>query len=168
MRRGAALLLAAVSVVVMSAGASGAVRRASAAPPCTSARLVVWLDTQADHAAGSAYYELRFTNLGGACMLSGFPGVSAADLAGRRLGRPASRDRSVGRRLVALGRGATAKAVLRITNVHNFPRPACRPVSAAGLRVYPPNETRSKLVPFPFDACSGGAVFLFVRTVERA
>jgi hypothetical protein len=140
---------------------------ASATPPCSSAQLVVWLDTQGDHAAGSAYYELRFTNLGATCALSGFPGVSAADLAGRRLGKPASRDRAVSRRLVALARGATARAVLRITNVHNFPRSACRPVSAAGLRVYPPSETRSKLVPFPFEACAGGAVFLFVRAVAK-
>jgi Domain of unknown function (DUF4232) len=38
---------------------------------------VVWLNTQADHAAGSSYYELEFTNLSGhACALQGFPGVS--------------------------------------------------------------------------------------------
>ena len=147
--------------------ASGAVTHASSAGTCSAAELVVWLDTQGDHAAGSAFYELRFTNLGSACSLRGFPGVSAVDLNGGRLGKPASRDRSVGSRPVTLARGASAKAVLRITNVHNFPRSACRPVTAAGLRVYPPNETRSKLVPFPFDACTGSAVFLFVRALQR-
>ena len=162
-----AAALAAALTVLLSAATPGIVTAAST-PACSAARLVVWLDTQSDHAAGSAYYELRFTNLGAACTLRGYPGVSAVDLAGRPLGKPASRDRAVGRRLVTLARGATAKAVLRITNVHNFPRSACRRVSAAGLRVYPPNETRSKVVPFPFGACAGGAVFLFVRAVERA
>jgi hypothetical protein len=159
-------LLAVAFALVMSAAASGTVT-AAAPPLCPAARLVVWLDTQGDHAAGSAYYELRFTNLGPACTLRGYPGVSAVDLGARQLGKPASHDRAAGRRPVALVHGATAKAVLRITNIHNFPRSACRPKSAAGLRVYPPNETGSKLVPFPFGACAGGAVFLFVRAVEK-
>jgi hypothetical protein len=160
--------VAVAAAAVLSAGACAAGSGATATTPCSSAQLVVWLDTQSDHAAGSAYYRLRFTNLGSTCTLRGFPGVSAVDLAGRQVGKPASRDPAVGRRLVALGRGASAKAVLRITNVHNFPRPACRPASAAGLRVYPPSQTRSKLVPFPFAACAGAAVFLSVRAVERA
>ena len=160
--RWSAVFLAAAAALVVSAAT-----RASATPSCSAGQLVVWLDTQSDHAAGSAYYELRFTNLGSGCTLRGFPGVSAVDLAGRQLGKPASRDRAVSSRRVTLGRGVAARAVLRITNVHNFPRSACRPVSAAGLRVYPPSETRSKLVPFPFGACAGGAVFLFVRAVEK-
>jgi hypothetical protein len=164
MRRPAAVAIA----IALVAGACGAASGTSATAACSATQLVVWLDTQGDHAAGSAYYELRFTNLGAACTLRGFPGVSAVGLSGRRLGRPASRDGAVSGRLVALAHGATAKAVVRITNVHNFLRSACRPVSAAGLRVYPPSETRSKLVPFPFDACSGRAVFLFVRAVQRA
>ena len=159
---------AAAVMVALVAAACGSASGTSAAAACSATQLVVWLDTQGDHAAGSAYYELRFTNLGSVCTLRGFPGVSAVDLSGRRLGKPASRDGAVSGRLVALAHGATAKAVLRITNVHNFPRSTCRPVSAAGLRVYPPNETSSKLVPFPFGACSGGPVFLFVRVVQRA
>jgi Protein of unknown function (DUF4232) len=160
--------LVAALAVVFSLAASGAVTHASAAGTCSAATLVVWLDTQGDHAAGSTYFQLRFTNLGPACTLRGFPGVSAVDLAGRQLGRPASRDRSVSSRAVTLTPGASAKAVLRLTNVHNFPQSACRPASAAGLRVYPPNETRSKLVPFPFGACAGSPVFLFVRALQKS
>ncbi len=45
----------------------------------------------------------------------------------------------------------------------NYPRSVCRQVAAAGLRVYPPNETVSKVVPFPFAACSrSGPVYLYV------
>jgi hypothetical protein len=40
-------------------------------------------------------------------------------------------------------------------------------VTAAGLRVYPPNLTTSKVVPFPFSACSlTGPVYLNVRAVK--
>jgi hypothetical protein len=164
MRLAGAVALAAALVAAACGAASGT----SATAACSATQLVVWLDTQGDHAAGSAYYELRFTNLGAACTLRGFPGVSAVGLSGRRLGNPASRDGAVSGRLVTLARGTTAKAVVRITNVHNFSRSTCRPVTAAGLRVYPPNETRSKVVPFPFDACTGTPVFLFVRTVQKA
>jgi uncharacterized protein DUF4232 len=154
--------------VALAAVACGAGSGASATGSCSAGQLVVWLDTQGDHAAGSAYYGLRFTNLGATCTLRGFPGVSAVGLTGQQLGKPASRERAVGARLVTLNRGSTANAVLRITNVHNFSRSACRPVSAAGLRVYPPNQRSSKLVPFPFDACAGRPVFLSVRAVQKA
>ena len=161
-------LATAMALAVALAAASGAGSGASATAPCSTGQLVVWLDPQAGGAAaGSTYDPLRFTNFGTACTLRGFPGVSAIDLSGRQVGKAASRDRAVGSRLVALARGATAKAVLQITDVHNFPRSTCRPVKAAGLRVYPPNQTRSKVVPFPMDACAGSPVFLFVRAVRK-
>ena len=55
-------------------------------------------------------------------------------------------------------------AVLRIVEAGNFDPPACRQVTAAGLRVYPPDERASKVVPFPFHACSrSGPVYLTIR-----
>jgi hypothetical protein len=150
---------------VLASSASGGVTRAAA--PCSTAQLVVWLDTQGDHAAGSTFYGLRFTNLGATCTLRGYPGVSAVNLTGGQLGKAASRDPSGTHRLVTLGRAVTAKAVVRITTVQNFPRSVCRPAAAAGLRVYPPNQTSWKVVPFPFSACTGSSVFLFVRSVEK-
>jgi hypothetical protein len=130
----------------------------------------VWLDTRGDGAAGSTYYKLQLTNLSGhACTLQGFPGVSAVGLAGQQLGRAAARDHTATPRQIRVPNNGKAVAVLRIVNVQNFPRSSCRPVVAAGLRVYPPNQTGSKLVPFPFPACSrsAGPVYLFVRAVQR-
>jgi hypothetical protein len=98
-------------------------------------------------------------------MLDGFPGVSAVDLAGRQLGSAASRS---GTRpgAVDIVPGGTASAVLRIAQAANFPRAACRPTTAAGLRVYPPDATASKVVPFPFSACSRpGPTYLSVEAV---
>ena len=160
-----AVALAAVSACGASAAAhpQTAARRAAG---CETSQLVVWLDTRGDAAAGSAYYHLRFTNLSAhACTLVGYPGVSAVDLAGHQLGSAASRNPSR-KRVVTLARGGTVAAVLRIVTAANFPNATCRRVTAAGLRVYPPNERVSKVVPFPFQACSRrGPVFLSVATV---
>jgi hypothetical protein len=137
-------------------------------PKCGTPGLVVWLDTQGNGTAGSIYYTLEFTNLSGhACTLGGYPGVSAVNLDGHQLGSAASRDHATSPRTLTLARDATATAVLRIVEAGNFPRTVCGQVTAAGLRVYPPNLTTSKVVPFPFSACSlTGPVYLNVRAVK--
>jgi hypothetical protein len=139
-------------------------------PKCATSGLVIWLDTQGNGAAGSIFYTLEFTNLSGhTCTLSGYPGVSAVNLAGHQLGSAASRDTSGTPRTVTLAAGATAKATLRIVEAGNFPSSACHEVTAAGLGVFPPNLTKSKVVPFPFSACSStGPVYLTVRAVQHA
>jgi Protein of unknown function (DUF4232) len=166
---GAGALVCAVALAAV-APALGAGRPTAAsvrtAARCTTSGLVVWLDTQGDATAGSTYYKLEFTNLSGhACTLLGFPGVSAVDLAGHQLGSGGSRNPSTSH-LVTVANGATATAVLRITVAGNFPNSTCHRVTAAGLRVYPPNQTASKTIPLPFEACSStGPVFLSVKAV---
>lgn len=139
-------------------------------PKCATSRLVVWLDTQGNGTAGSIYYTLELTNLSThACTLGGYPGVSAVNLAGHQLGSAASRDTAHKPHVVTLAPGASATAVLRIVDAGNFPSSSCHQVTAAGLRVFPPNMTSSKVVPFPFSACSqAGPVYLSVRAVQPA
>jgi hypothetical protein len=134
---------------------------------CSTSALVIWLNTTGDGAAGSTFYKLYLTNLSRrACSLKGYPGVSAVDLSGRRLGRAASRETFQTPAAVTLVSGGAATAVLRIVDAANFTASACREVSAAGLRVYPPGQTRSKVVPFPFKTCSrAGPSDLSVRAV---
>jgi hypothetical protein len=134
---------------------------------CKTSELVVWIDTRGDAAAGSVYYALQFTNQSGhSCGLTGYPGVSAVDLAGHGLGSAASRSPSVAKP-VTLANGATATAQLRIARAANYPPSACRPAAAAALRIYPPNQTASKLVPIPFNACSlKGPIYLSVKAVS--
>jgi hypothetical protein len=129
---------------------------------------VVWLDTRGGGAAGSTYYNLEFTNLSGhACTLFGYPGVSGVNLAGHRLGSPATRDAAHAPATVTLRAGATAHAVLRVVDVANYPSATCRQVTAAGLRVYPPGQMASKRVPYPFGACSrSGPGYLSVEAVQ--
>jgi hypothetical protein len=165
------------AVVTTPSGGSDALTPATTAPSttastpkCATSGLVVWLDTQGDGTAGSIYYTLEFTNFSAhACTLGGYPGVSAVNLAGHQLGSAASRDHGTATRTITLAVGASATAVLRIVDAGNFPASTCQQTMAAGLRVYPPNLTSAKVVPFPFSACSGtGPAYLSVQAVKRA
>jgi hypothetical protein len=147
----AALLAQPAPAAAIAAGAPAR----PAASACTTATLDVWLDTSGNGAAGSSYYDLQLTNLGrGACTLRGFPGVSAVDLRGDRVGAPAAREAGHVLRTRTLAPGATVTAVVRIVDAGNFPTASCAPVTAAGLRVYPPGQAGSRFVPFPFQTCS--------------
>jgi hypothetical protein len=164
----AALAPAAALAGTASPAAPGA---AVGAPRCATSGLVVWMNTQGDGAAGSIYYTLKFTNLSGhACTLRGYPGISAVSLSGRQLGTPAQRGTEPAT-AVRLASGATAYAVLQYSDVvtnGGGPRP-CDPVTAAGLRVYPPDQTASKIVPFPLKACTrSGLAYMGVAPVQKA
>jgi len=172
------LASAAVTAAALAALALAAASSSSAAsiPACTSSGLVAWIDTSGNGAAGSFYYDLEFTNLSGhTCTLSGYPGVSGVDLAGHQLGSAASRNPTGRVRVITLASATNVNApdswatvVLRITDVGNYPTAMCRPVTAAGLRVYAPGQTTSSVVPFPFRACSrSGASYLSVEAVEK-
>ena len=167
-RRLSAAVACAAALAAVAATTSPAATTAST-PRCATSGVVIWLETQGNGALGSIYYNLDFTNLSGhSCTLHGYPGVSAVNLGGHTLGSAASRDNFHAPVLVTLASGATARAVLRIVEAGNFPASICRQVPAAGLRVYPPNQTASKVVPFPFSACSrSGPVYLSVRVVTK-
>jgi hypothetical protein len=165
--------LSALSVAVAALAVTGAPAGAtmSAAPPsCQTSGLVVWINTQSDGTAGTIFYTLNFTNLSGhACMLRGFPGVSAVNLRGGTLGRAATRDSGQTVKTVTLSADQTAHAVLGIVDIGALSATTCPPTTAAGLRVFPPNQKASRVVPFPFPACgrAGGPAFLRIRPVTR-
>jgi hypothetical protein len=160
-------------VLVLAAAATSAAALVAPAttatvPACTTPKLVVWVDGQPDAAAGSVFRSLAFTNQSGqTCALTGFPGVSAVDLNGHALGTPAARTSATPARVV-LANGATAHATLKAAQAANFPAVQCHAAAAAGVRVYPPGQTTSKVVPFPLSACARrGPVFLTTGPVQR-
>jgi hypothetical protein len=136
---------------------------------CTTAGLRVWLGVPGDGTAGPVYFELELSNISSsACTMYGYPGVSAVGLGGKQLGTPARRNAIDPARLITLGKGATAHVLLGITDPGFFSPAACPRASAIGLRVYPPNDTASATVDFPFAACGKkGPSFLSV-SVARA
>ena len=161
------LLVACALVAGLAVAAGSVAHGAVGTPSCATGGLVAWLDTNGDSAAGSTYFELKLTNLSGRrCALKGYPGVSAVDLSGRQLGSAAGRNAHTRPSTVSLAPGRTAAAVLQVARTGVYPTAQCRPVTAAGLRVYPPNQKGAKVVPFPFRACSRvGPVYLHVQAV---
>ncbi len=124
------------------------------APRCKTAGLVMWLNAEGSGTAGSFYYKLEFVNLSGrTCTLAGYPGVSAVNLSGRRIGASAKREVAGQPHTVTLAPEGEATALVRVVDVGALPS-SCHPTAAAGFRVYPPGETASKLVPYPFRTCS--------------
>jgi Protein of unknown function (DUF4232) len=159
----AAALVPASALAVPGAPAGARV----ATPACATSGLDVWLDTQGSGAAGTIYYNLEFTNLSGStCTLFGYPGVSGTDLTGNQLGSPAARVGATPS-TVTLANGATATAIVGIVQPGILPPSQCGPVTAAGLRVYPPGQAQARRVPFPFGACSkSGPLYLKIYPVQ--
>ena len=169
------------SLVVVGLAGAPVVAASAAAPACTTANLDVWLNTQGNGAAGSSYYNLNFTNLSAhSCTLYGYPGISGVTQAGIQLGSAAARDGEHAATVITLGsaqsaRGfeqdtsrSTATVVVQITVAENFPAAQCAPITAAGLRVYPPGHKESTVVPFPFIACAkSGPRYLHVQAAQK-
>jgi Protein of unknown function (DUF4232) len=167
-----ALTCAALVIPASAIAASGSPVRpaAPAVPACETPGLVIWLNTNGDAALGTTFYKLEFTNLSGhACTLNGFPFLYAVNLKGHQLGRRAGFNGPT--HAVTIANGKTATSVLGIVEVLNFGGPLkCDPTTAAGFKVFPPNQQRAKVVPFPFGACGRpagkGPRFLTVEAVH--
>jgi hypothetical protein len=167
--------------VVVQGATSLAGATTSGVPRCTTGDLDVWLNTSGNGAAGSTYFNLEFTNLSAhACTVSGYPGVSAVGFSNQQLGIAASHNPQQPVSVVTLSSGSTkagtqgfqtgntATVVLAITEAGNYSPSACHAVVAEGLRVYPPDQTASKMVPYPFVACSKrGPLILHVEAIQK-
>ncbi len=164
----ATVLAAATAVLLAASAASSAPPGAAAYPACRTSQLTVWIGVPGNGAAGSSYYELELSNTSpSTCTLTGYPGVSALTGTGRQAGSAAGRDRSFAPATVVLTRGATAHAVLRVISADLYPAALCRPATVGALRIYPPNQTLSVVVPFSLRACTAaGPVYLTVRVVR--
>ena len=151
------------AALALPAGAS-----AATTPACRTGQLVSFV-SGSNGTAGSIVYTLRFDNLGPTCTLTGYPGVSAVNLKGKQLGKPAGKSGGAGHTVRLAGPhdgtwGSTTTQV-QIVEAGNFPTAKCEPALAAGLRVYPPNQTAALAVPLPFEACTTGQSFMSVKAV---
>jgi hypothetical protein len=176
----AAMVLVASLFIVGFAGRPLA-SSAATAPECTTAKLDIWLNTNGNGAAGSSYYDLNLTNLSAStCTLYGYPGISAITQAGAQVGSAAARSSAHAVSVITLTSARSAKGletstahntatvVLQIADAENFPQKSCVPITAAGFRVYPPNQKESTVVPYPFVACAkSGPRVLHVESVQR-
>jgi hypothetical protein len=118
-------------------------------------------------AAGSTYYTLRMTNVSttAPCRTRGFGGVSlVAGPHGQPIGAPADRAQRGTARVVVLQPGQHADATLREVDAENYSSAKCRPRRATGLRIYPPDETRSTFVAHATTACRSADAHLLTLT----
>ena len=126
-------------------------------PPCATSDLTASLNDPSG-AAGSVGYALVLRNSGSvSCTLDGYPGVSYVDSSGMTVGAPAQRDSVAPVVTVNLAPREAAQATLIETDAHNYPPDSCQLTSVAGLRIYPPNQTTSLLVPQTTLACANAA-----------
>jgi hypothetical protein len=139
----------------------------NATPECTTSDLKTSVGNGGGGTAGAYYSVIDFTNSSGAsCTLYGYPGVSLRGAQLALIGAPATRNATPVPSLVTLAPGATANAVLRMTDPGVYATAECGPVTSAYLQVYPPNQTQPAELPFSGSTCSRASVkILAVSTV---
>jgi hypothetical protein len=142
---------AAVALAVAAAGAAPAAAsapdRAPGTPMCTAKQLSAALGG-GDAGAGHVYKYLVLTNTGSTtCHLTGYPGVSLLDSAGKQIGKPADRQPSRYSPVV-LKPGASASDTIHTINHMG----TCQAPSAS-IRVYPPGNTESLVIPGEITVC---------------
>jgi hypothetical protein len=112
-------------------------------------------------AAGHVGLRIVFTNAAShSCDMYGFPGVSFLTGAhGKQLNVPAERSPGEGApKLIHLVAGGKAHADLLLVNTANFAADACKPQQAAGVRIYPPDETAAAFAAYAIMVCSVNGV----------
>ncbi|HEY4598010.1 DUF4232 domain-containing protein [Corynebacterium sp.] len=137
---------------------------------CTTPDLKIDADNM-QGAAGSTLLDVVFTNTGDEeCSLEGYPGVSlVTDNNGTQLGASADREESGGSEKVTLQPGDRATASVRITKVGALGPEECSPKAADGIRVYPPEETRSAYIELKgLEGCTGKDKYMSVQPVRAA
>jgi Protein of unknown function (DUF4232) len=124
--------------------------------PCRTAMLSASL-TNSQGAAGTLYSHLVFHNVSTtSCTVNGYPGVSFVDGAGHQIGAPAQRAPGYGG-AVTVGPGQSAGAVFALHDSYVSTASNCASTTAAGLRIYPPNETTAQFLPGQFTVCANAA-----------
>lgn len=137
---------------------------------CTTPDLKIDADNM-QGAAGSTLLDVVFTNTGDEeCSLEGYPGVSlVTDNNGTQLGASADREESGDSEKVTLQPGDRATASVRITKVGALDPEECSPKAADGIRVYPPEETRSAYIELKgLEGCTGKDKYMSVQPVRAA
>jgi Protein of unknown function (DUF4232) len=118
--------------------------------------------------AGGVYVVITFTNTSGSsCTLLGYPGVSlVSGPSNTQIGLAAKRSTAHPVKLVTLAPGATGNALLQIVDALNYPPASCAPTKATALRVYPPNQTASVLLPNTSNGCAKPVQTMYIGAVQ--
>jgi hypothetical protein len=123
---------------------------------CKTSQLKVTLG-RANATAGTTYFPLKFVNTSKtSCTLRGYPGVSAVNKSGNQIGNAAKR--TGGKvRTVTVKPGKQQSSSVGVAETGNFSPAACKPVMAAGMKIFPPNAATSVIIKKKFSTCSSKA-----------
>ncbi len=161
----------ALTLLLAITGFTGAPTAAasSGTPACRTRDLAASINSKGGGTAGSLYVALVLRNVSGrVCRTGGFPGVSyVADGNRTQVGAPADWVDRGQARMLALPPGGRMGATLREVDARDYPARICRPRLTYGLRVYPPNQTKSTLVAQRTTGCRNRAVHLLTVTPLR-
>jgi Protein of unknown function (DUF4232) len=148
----AAAILLPTAALAASSGPAAPAR--AAAPDCTSSQTRVWYGLPSDGTLMASYYQLEFSNIShSTCSFYGYPGVSAINVHGNQVGKPATH--SGGRLSVVLSPDQTAHVVLRIAVAGAI----CEhPQNATVLKVYAPNQRAATYLGLASQGCPGVSV----------
>ena len=136
---------------------------------CRTADLTLAV-ARSEGAAGHVYRTLRFTNHSDhSCVMQGFPGVSFVADDGHQVGPAAVRAGPIGP-AVAVDPGASAAAIVDVTDPGVFDPQMCHPMQVRGLRVYPPDERTAIDLALPGTGCAAttSSPQLHVRTITAS
>ncbi len=138
----------------------------SATGACKTSALKVSLG-RANATAGTTFYPLKFVNKSKtSCTLRGYPGVSAVNKSGKQIGNAAKRITSKFRTLTVKP-GKQQSSSIGIVDTGNFTSARCKPVTAAGLKVFPPNAATAVTLKKKFKTCSSkSSTSLQVKAVK--
>jgi hypothetical protein len=153
-----------------SASSAAVNQNAGGGPPGCASRDLKAKVGIAQGAAGSVYQVIDFTNIGtSSCSLYGYPGVALAGGSPvTQIGAPASRSTASAPKLVSLAAGATANALVQITEAGNYPASKCGPTPSTYMQIYPPNQTTPIYLAYKSMGCSSTKVKLLTVSVMLA
>jgi Protein of unknown function (DUF4232) len=142
---------------------------AAAAPACPTRYLGVTAGLS-QGTAGSIYQVIDFKNLSNApCTVYGYPGVSlASGTPVNQVGAAASRTTGTAARVVTLGPGQSANALLRIVEAGNYSPATCTPTKTTYIQIYPPGQTTPAYLGYNSTGCASSKVLLLSISVMTA
>ncbi len=149
-----ALVVLAVPVLtVSSGGATGP--DLGPAPSCRPSQMRV-ATGRPQGAAGTSYYPIIFTNVGGACAIWGVPHLQPVAGAAHRAVGPAASNASIGMMPVrhVLGRGQAVSVGFGVGDTGNYPVARCRARVASGVVVSLAPFVRATYVGLRFSTCT--------------
>ncbi|WJZ02245.1 hypothetical protein CFREI_04745 [Corynebacterium freiburgense] len=138
--------------------------------PSCSAQQLTAETSDSEGAAGSMFHTVTFTNTADTeCSLIGYPGVSLVDAKDNQLGAPADRESGDPGTPVTLLPGGQASFTLRIQNALAYDPKTCSATdTATHLKIYPPEEHASILLPFQATTCTNPDIAILKVSGVRA